>query len=99
VVLLDAPNLPARISEQCRRLKAEDREDLRDRDRKQYHLPECLQRRLLERQVSRNVDVAAEEGVKVLAHKEPQRSKHANAPVLQLHFPVELDLALGDVVR
>merc|ERR1719247_547318 len=90
--------LRARCSEQSRRLEGEDREDLRNRDRHDHRRPERLQRRLLEREVRRYVDVATEERVEVLADEEARRCKHTHTTMLQLDLPVELDLALRDVV-
>merc|ERR1719387_2659446 len=99
------PNLPrhaalfALLGKQSRRLEAEDRIDLGNRDREHHRRPERLERGLLEREVSRHVDVAAEERVEVLANQEAERSEHPDTAVLQFHLAVEFDLALRDVVR
>merc|ERR1719163_2075591 len=99
------PNLPRHAAllalpgKESRCLEAEDRKDFRNRDREHHRRPELLERGLLEREVSRHVDVAAEERVKVLADQEAERRKHPDAPVLQFDLTVELDLALRDVVR
>merc|ERR1719337_605976 len=76
-------------------LKRKDAEDLQARNHKHDGRPEGLQRRLLERNVGRHVDVAAEEWVEVLTHKEAKRSEHRDAAVLQLDLAVKLDLAQG----
>jgi len=85
--------LAARVR-RANRLEGEDRIDLRDRDRKHHNRPERLKRSLLEREVRRGIDVAAEERVEILPDHEPKRSEHADTTVLQLNLAVELQLAL-----
>merc|ERR1719472_771456 len=80
-------------------LKLKTEKNFRKRDREHHRRPERLERGLLEREVSRHVDVAAEERVEVLANHEAERSEHPDTPVLQFDLAVELDLALRDVVR
>merc|ERR1719305_917132 len=84
---------------QSRCLEAEDREDLRNRNGDHNRRPERLERRLLEREVGRDVDIAAEKRVEVLANDEAERRQHTNTPVLQFDLAVDPDLALRDVVR
>merc|ERR1719324_1579007 len=67
------------------RFEAKHRVDLRNRDGDHHNRPESLERRLLEREVSRSVNVAAKERVEVLPNQEAQRRQHADAAVLQLH--------------
>merc|ERR1719258_774924 len=104
IVSLNGPRLPLRRRIASRvistdRLEGEDRKDLGNRDRDHHNWPERLQRGLLEREVSRHVDVAAEERVEVLANHEAESSEHPDTPMLQFDLAVELDLALRDVVR
>merc|ERR1719478_219404 len=103
MVSANGPRLPLRRRLATRvvctdRLEREYRVDLRNRDGDHHNWPECLQRSLLEREVRRSVDVAAEERMEVLAHHEAQRCQHADSPMLQFDFPVELQLALRQIL-
>merc|ERR1719247_2203910 len=75
--------------------EGEDAGDLDDRENADHVRPEGLERRLLEGQVRRGVDVAAEERVEVLADQEAQSREHADTAMLELDLAVEADLAFA----
>merc|ERR1711924_159848 len=102
---LEAERVPAVVAGEMRRPdgprllrrgleRGDDREDLDHRDRGHDSRPEGLQRRLLEGDVRRHVDVATEERVELLGDGEAERGKHRDARVLDLDLAVEADLAL-----
>mmetsp|Transcript_14758 Transcript_14758/g.33907 ORF Transcript_14758/g.33907 Transcript_14758/m.33907 type:complete len:241 (+) Transcript_14758:204-926(+) len=93
VVRADGPQLAAKW-----RVEGEHREDLDNRKEEHHRGPEGLERRLLEGDVRRDVDRAAEERVELLSQGEAQGGEHGNAGVLQLHLAVEFDLALRRIL-
>merc|ERR1719247_191616 len=76
-------------------LEGKDRADLCHGDRKDNSRPEGLQRRLLEGDVRRHVDVAAEKRMELLGDREAERGEHGDATVFELDLAVEAHLALG----
>merc|ERR1719231_371481 len=92
VVGLDGPQAVLRV------LEGEDREDLEHGKRENHGEEGRLKGRLLEGDVGRHVDVATKERVELLADEEAERGKHRDAAMLDLCFPVEPDLALGDAL-
>merc|ERR1719453_1608756 len=84
VVGADGPRLVA-----GRALEGENAEDLDDRDEEDDGRPEGLQRRLLEGDVRRHVDAAAEERVELLGDRVAEGGEHGDAAVLDLDLAVE----------
>merc|ERR1719390_231195 len=65
-------------------LEGEHREDLDDAHVEEHDGPEGLERGLLVGDVRRHVDIAAEERVEVLRHREAEGREHGHAAVLEL---------------
>ena len=74
-------------------LEGDDREELEDADGQDDRGPELLQRRGLEGDVRRHVNVAAEERVELLADEEAEGREHGDAAVLQLDLAPIADSA------
>merc|ERR1712118_200168 len=79
VVLADGPLLALE-----RRVEGEHGEPLGDRDDEDHGRPEGLQRRLLEGNVRRHVDLAAEKRMELLRDEEAKGREHGDARVLDL---------------
>lgn len=73
----------------------DDGQHLDDGNGEDHGRPKGLERSLLEGGERGSVDAAAEERMKLLGDGEAEGGQHGNAAVLDLHFPVEADFALG----
>ena len=89
VLLADGPALHVRV------LEGEDRVNLQHGDGEDHCRPEGLQRRLLEGDVRRRIDAAAEKRMELLGDWEAERSEHRDSAVLELDLAVEAHLTLG----
>ena len=68
------------------------KEELKNANGANDSRPELLKRRLLVRNVRRDVDVATEERVELLANEEANSSQHRDAAMLNLHLAEVADL-------